>query len=151
MEDFKKKISYIWYYYKAPIIIILIIMFIVGNDVIANKKEAKTDNSIAIISKANYPSEEEVKRLKETFETKFEGKFDVVIYNVSLGSIGEDDVIISKLSLDLANKISSYWFIEDMEKFKESTNNLELNEQGFGKDFVWLNNCGVDNFYYCTR
>ena len=151
MEDLKKKISHIWYYYKVPIIIVVCVIFVIFDSIISNKDAPKYDNSIAIISKENYPSEEEVERLRKAFESKYDGSFDVVIYNIELCEPGEDEIIISKLSLDLANNISEYLFIENMDKFEEATNNLEVNIQGLGKEFEWLKNCGVDDFYYCTR
>ena len=149
--DIKKKLENIWYYYKIPIIIGIIVLIVIGETIKLKKEEPKFDNSIAIISKTNYPSQDEVENLRNAFIKKYGGTFDVVIYNVELGAVGEDDVIISKLSLDLSNKISSYLFIENLDSFKETTNNLQINVLGQGKDFDWLKNCGVDNLWFATR
>lgn len=149
--DIKKKLENIWYYYKIPIIIGIIVLIVIGETIKLKKEEPKFDNSIAIISKTNYPSQDEVENLRNAFIKKYGGTFDVVIYNVELGAVGEDDVTISKLSLDLSNKISSYLFIENLDSFKETTNNLQINVLGQGKDFDWLKDCGVDNLWFATR
>lgn len=149
--DIKKKLENIWYYYKIPIIIGIIVLIVIGETIKLKKEEPKFDNSIAIISKTNYPSQNEVENLRNAFIKKYGGTFDVVIYNVELGAVGEDDVTISKLSLDLSNKISSYLFIENLDSFKETTNNLQINVLGQGKDFDWLKDCGVDNLWFATR
>ena len=149
--DIKKKLENIWYYYKIPIIIGIIALIVIGETIKLKKEEPKFDNSIAIISKTNYPSQDEVEKLRNAFIKKYGGTFDVVIYNIELGAVGEDDVTISKLSLDLSNKISSYLFIENLDSFKETTNNLQINVLGQGKDFDWLKDCGVDNLWFATR
>lgn len=151
MEDFKKKFTNIWYYYKVPIIIGIIALFVIVTTVVNKVNEPKYDHSIAIISKANYPSQEEVDKLKDVFEEKYGGECIVVIYNVALGEIGEDDVTISKLSLDLGNRISDFLFIEDLDKFLEVANNIDINTQGLGKEFDWLKDCGVDELWLTTR
>ena len=149
--NIKKKLENIWYYYKVPIIIGIVVLFVVGEAIAFKKSEQKFDNSVAIISKSNYPNQEEIENLRNAFIKKYGGTFDVVIYNIELGAVGEDDVTISKLSLDLSNKISSYLFIENLESFKETTNNLEINVQGQGKEFDWLKDCGVDNLWFVSR
>ena len=151
MDDFKKKISNIWYYYKIPIIIGVCVLSLVVGVIIDKKSEVKSDHSIAIISKSNYPSQEETNKLKNTFEDRIGGSFEVVIYNVALGEIGEDDVIISKLSLDIANTISEYYFIEDLDAFENATNNLKFKEIEKVENIDWLQDLGLDNFYYCIR
>lgn len=149
--DNKKKIQNIWYYYKIPIIIGIIAILIIGYT-ISNKLSApKYDNSVAIISKYNYPSAEQVEELKNVFNEKYGGTFDVVIYNVALGELGEDEVIISKLSLDLGNKISKYIFIEDMDTFKKTTADIEFSDVVLVSDVDWLSNLGLDNFCFATR
>lgn len=149
--DIKKKLENIWYYYKIPIIIGIIVLIVIGETIKLKKEEPKFDNSIAIVSKTNYPNQDELEKLRNAFIEKYGGTFDIAIYNVELGAVGEDDVIISKLSLDLSNKISSYLFIENLDSFKDATNNLEINVLGQGKDFDWLKNCGVDNLWFATR
>lgn len=149
--DIKKKIENIWYYYKIPIIIGVIVLIIVVETVALKKDEQKFDNSVAIISKTNYPSQEEVENLRNAFIKKYGGTFNIVIYNIELGAVGEDDVTISKLSLDLSNKISTYLFIENLESFKETTNNLQINILGQGKEFDWLKDCGVDSLWFVSR
>lgn len=149
--DIKKKLENIWYYYKVPIIIGIVVLFVVGEAIVFKKSEQKFDNSVAIISKNNYPNQEEIENLRNAFIKKYGGTFDAVIYNIELGAVGEDDVTISKLSLDLSNRISAYLFIENLESFKETTNNLEINVQGQGKEFDWLKDCGVDNLWFVSR
>ncbi|MBQ0035763.1 MAG: hypothetical protein KBT35_02465 [Firmicutes bacterium] len=149
--DVKKKIENIWFYYKIPIIIGIIALFVVVETIIGMKETPKYDHSIAIISKENYPSQEEVDNLKKCFSEKYGGTFDVVIYNIELGAIGEDEVKISKLSIDLSNKVSTFLFIENLESFKETTNNIEINIEGQGKDISWLKDCGVDDLWFATR
>ena len=75
----------------------------------------------------------------------------IEIYNLALGQLGEDEVILSKLSLDLGNKISEYYFIEDMDAFKKATDNIEFESVALVSQIDWLNNLGLDNFYYCIR
>lgn len=149
--DVKKRIENIWFYYKIPIIIGVIALFVIVETIAGIKETHKSDHSIAIISKENYPSQEEVDNLKNSFTEKYGGTFDVVIYNIELGAIGEDEVKISKLSIDLSNKTSTYLFIENLESFKETTNNIEINIEGQGKDISWLKDCGVDDLWFVTR
>lgn len=151
MEDFKKKIEYIWYYYKVPIIIGLAVVIVIADTVFMNAREPKYDHSVAIISKYNYPNQENVDKLTKTFEDKTQGSVDIKIYNIALGEIGEDDVLISKLGLDIANKISEYYFIEDMDAFKKSTAEIEFSSVDLVSNLDWLDNLGLDNFYYCVR
>lgn len=151
MNTIKKKLENIWYYYKIPIIIGVVVLFVVGETIYFKKGEEKFDNSIAIVSKVNYPNMEQVEKLKNVFSEKYGGTFTVAIYNIELGAVGEDEVTISKLSLDLGNHISSYLFIENLDSFKEATNNLEINILGQGKEFDWLKDCGVDNLWLVTR
>lgn len=147
----KKKLENIWFYYKIPIIIVIGVIALVSYSIYEKETEVKFDHSIAIISKYNYPSEENVQKLKEVFENKIGGSFDVAIYNVALGEIGEDEIVISKLGVDIANHISEYYFIEDMEAFKKATSTVEFKEVSLVSDLDYLDNLGLDNFYYCIR
>lgn len=151
MNDFKKKISNIWFYYKVPIIVGILAIFLVVTTIINKVNEPKFDHSIAIISKYNYPSQENVDKLTKIFEEKYQGTVDVKIYNVALGQIGEDENTISKLSLDLGNKISEFIFIEDMDTFKKTTANIEFSSVVLVSQIDWLSDLGLDNFYYCIR
>lgn len=147
----KKKLENIWYYYKIPIIITIIVIYVISITVINKLSVEKFDNSIAIISKENYPDEENVAKLTEIFEEKYNQTFEVVIYNVELGETGQDEAIISKLDLDLCNKLSTYFFIEDLDAFKKATANIEFSDVTLVKDTDYLNNLGLDNFYFCIR
>ena len=147
----KKKIENFWYYYKVHTIVALIAIYIIVSSIIGSSKGQEYDHSIAIISKENYPSQEKVDDLIEVFSKKYGGTFEVKIYNITLGAIGEDEIVISKLGLDIANKISEYMFIEDMDAFKKATNNIEFKEVALVKNINWLNNLDLDNFYYCIR
>lgn len=151
MNDFKKKISNIWFYYKVPIIVGILAIFLVVTTIINKVNEPKFDHSIAIISKYNYPSQENVDKLTKIFEEKYQGTVDVKIYNVALGQIGEDENTISKLSLDLGNKISEFIFIEDMDTFKKTTADIEFSSVVLVSQIDWLSDLGLDNFYYCIR
>lgn len=151
MEDLKKTISNIWYYYKVYILIGLASIFLIIYSFVNVASVSENDYSIAIISKNNYPSEQQVEELTKAFEKQYNATFEVKIYNIELGGYGEDEVTISKLSLDLANHISYYLFIEDLDAFYEATNNLAINVLGQGKDFDWLNDCGVDELWLTTR
>lgn len=149
--EFKKKIENFWYYYKVPFIICLVVLYLVCNVYISKKNEVHYDNSVAIISKDNYPSEEQVEEIRSTFEDKYGGTFDVVIYNVALGEENQDEVTLSKLDLDLRNKVSTYFFIEDMDTFKKTTSDIEFSEVVLVNDTEWLENLGLDNFYFAIR
>lgn len=151
MDNFKKTISNIWFYYKVPIIIGIAVILLIMDTIINKTNEPKYDYSIAIISKYNYPSEENVNKLREIFEDKYDGTFKIEIYNVALGEIGEDEIVISKLGLDIGNKISKFYFIEDMDTFKKTTANIEFSSVVLVSDLDWLSNLGLDNFYYCIR
>lgn len=151
MNDFKKKTSNIWFYYKVPIIVGILAIFLVVTTIINKVNEPKFDHSIAIISKYNYPSQENVDKLTKIFEEKYQGTVDVKIYNVALGQIGEDENTISKLSLDLGNKISEFIFIEDMDTFKKTTADIEFSSVVLVSQIDWLSDLGLDNFYYCIR
>lgn len=149
--DIKKKIENIWFYHKIPIIIGVLVI-VLGIYTISEKLSTpKYDHSIAIVSKENYPSQENVDKLKDIFSERLGGSVDTVIYNVALGEVGEDEVILSKLSLDISNKISEYFFIEDMDAFKKATNDLEFSEVTLVSDIDWLSNLGLDNFYLARR
>lgn len=149
--DIKKKLENIWYYYKIPIIIGIFVVYVLVNTVIQKINTPTYDHSVAIVSKYNYPSAENVERMRLIFEEKYGGTFDIVIYNIALGEIGEDEILISKLSLDIGNKISEYYFIEDMETFKKTTANVEFSDVVLVSDLDWLSNLGLDNFYFCIR
>ena len=149
--DIKKKITNIWFYYKIPILIGILAIFVIATTVVNKINEPKIDHSIAIISKHNYPSQENVDKLTKIFENKYNGTVEVKIYNVALGEVGEDENIISKLSLDLGNKISEDLFIEDLEIFKKTTADIEFSQVVLVSEIDWLNNLGLDNFYYCIR
>jgi len=151
MDKFKKQLENIWFYYKVPIIVGIIVIYVLSVTVIQKAKTIKYDYSIGIISLENYPSEENVLKIKNIFEDKLNGSCEIVIYNVALGETGQDESIISKLDLDLRNNISCIFFIEDMEAFKKTTANIEFKEVVLVKDVDWLNNLGLDNFYYATR
>lgn len=151
MNDFKKKISNIWFYYKVPIIVGILAIFLVVTTIINKVSEPKFDHSIAIISKYNYPSQENVDKLTKIFEEKYQGTVDVKIYNIALGEMGEDENIISKLSLDLGNKISEVIFIEDLDTFKKTTADIEFSSVVLVSQIDWLSDLGLDNFYYCIR
>ena len=150
-SGFLKKIENIWYYYKTYILVGIAILFLVVTTVVNKVNEPKFDHSIAIISKSNYPSQENVDKLINIYEDKYGGEFKVEIYNLALGQLGEDEVILSKLSLDLGNKISEYYFIEDTDAFKKATDNIEFESVALVSQIDWLNNLGLDNFYYCIR
>ena len=151
MEKIRKKIGYIWDYYKVHIFVGIVVIYIIVSSIIAFRSPDEYDHSIAIISKENYPSQEKVDALKEIFEDKFDGTFDVKIYNIELGAYGQDEITISKLGLDIANTISEYMFIEDMDAFKKATNNIEFVEVALVNEIDWLSNLDLDNFYYFVR
>ena len=151
MEDLRKKISNLWFYYKVPILIGIVAVLLIVTTVINKVSEPKYDHSIAIISKYNYPNQENVERLTKIFEKKYGGTIEVKIYNVALGEIGEDENTISKLSLDLGNKISEFFFIEDIDTFKKTTADIEFSSVVLVSELDWLNNLGLNNFYYCIR
>lgn len=150
MEDLKKKIENIWYYNKIPIIVGLCFLALLISTVVNKLDEPKFDHSIAIISKYNYPSQENVNKLKSVFEKKFGGSFNVTIFNVELGAVGEREELISKLDLDLRQKISEYLFIENLDQFKKATSNIEL-DVALVSEVDWLSDLELDNFYYATR
>jgi len=149
--DIKKKLENIWFYYKVPIIIGVIVLLLIGSTIKSKMEEVKYDHSVAIISEFNYPAQDKIEKIRNIFENKYGGSFNVVIYNVTLGETGQDETIISKLGLDLSNKISEYIFIEDMDTFKETTADIEFSEINLVSDVEWLSNLGLDNFYYCIR
>lgn len=149
--EIKKKIENIWFYYKIPIIIGICVIGLIINVVISKMNEVKYDHSVAIISAENYPSEENVEKLRNIFEEKYNGTVDVVIYNIALGELNQDEVLIAKLDLDLGHKISEFLFIEDMDTFKKTTADIEFSEVALVKDIPELQGLGLDNFYYCIR
>ena len=151
MNDLKKKVENIWFYYKVPIIIGTVLLYLFISYGINKTEEPKYDYNIAIISENNYPSEENVEKLKNIFSEKYDGTVGVNIYNVTLGEVGQDEVILSKLSLDLGNKISELFFIEDMDTFKKTTADIEFSDVVLVSNVDWLSNLGLDNFYFATR
>lgn len=150
MEDFKKKLSNIWYYYKVPIVIVALIIFVFVDYKLTNPTEEKFDNSIAIISQV-FPSEDELNNIVEIFENKYEGTFEVNIYNVELGKENQSQETLGRLDLDLANSISNYLIIQDLDAFKKATNNMELYNVALIKDLDWLCGHEIDEFYFATR
>lgn len=152
MKDFKKKLSYIWYYYKVPIIIAVLVLM-VTIDVIVTKAHTVTyDHRIAIISKEYFPSQEKVDELKETFEQKYDGTFDVILYRIDLSDNNLDEVTTSKLELDLGNKLSEYLFIYDIDTFNIATNNMQFKSLEKVSDVEWLKNkFELDEFYFAVR
>lgn len=149
--NLRKRIEHIWYYYKIPIIVGVAVIALIVYTINIKTNEVKFDHSIAIISKENYPSEENVTKIKEIFQDKYGGTFDVVIYNLALGELNQDETKLAKLDIDLRNKISEYFFIEDMETFKKTTADIEFKDVALVKNISWLNNLGLDNFYFCIR
>jgi len=147
----KDKISNFWYYYKVPFIIAVCVLVLVIYTISTKMNEVKYDHSVAIISEKNYPDAEGVERIRKIFEEKYGGTFDVVIYNLALGELYQDETKLAKLDIDLRNKISEYFFIEDMETFKKTTADIEFSDVALVKDISWLNNLGLDNFYFCIR
>ena len=61
--DIKKKLENIWYYYKIPIIIGIFVVYVLVNTVIQKINTPTYDHSVAIVSKYNYPSVENVERM----------------------------------------------------------------------------------------
>lgn len=150
--DLKKKISHIWYYYKIPIIVGICVVALTVSTIVNKRNTPKYDHGIAIVSKFNYPSEDNIKKILEAYQNKFGGSFNITIYNVELTMQGEDDVIISKLGLDLANKISDFYLVENYDTFKKAiSSDIEFSDIALVKDIDWLNNLGIDNFYYLVR
>lgn len=146
----KKNLENIWFYYKVPILIIVIVLFIFIDYKISTRKVEKYDNSIAFIS-ITYPSEEELNNIKNIFENKFESTFEIKVYNVELGADNQDQIILSKLDLDLVNSLSNYLLIEDINAFKKATNNLKLYNVALVKDLDWLKGHEIDNMTFATR
>lgn len=151
MNDIKKKIANIWYYYKIPIIVVIAVLYLAIYSFVNYKPYKEKDHSIAIISENNYPSETQVNSIINAFEKKYEGSFEVVIYNIDIDGYGQDETIISRLDLDLRNKISEYYFIDDLDGFNYATNNLQFASVEKVENIPWLQGVGVDDFYYCVR
>lgn len=150
MQDVKKKLENIWYYYKAPIIIVGAIIIISLSYLFDYKEEIKYDHSVALIS-VNVPSEQQIADITKAFENEYGGSFEIKIYNVALTEEGQDQVIISKLDLDLGNKLSEYLLIEDLDAFKKATNNLEIHDVALVSNIDFLKGFGIDNLYFAKR
>lgn len=152
MKDFKKKLSYIWYYYKVPIIIAVLVLMLTIDVIVTKAHTVTYDHKIAIISKEYFPSQEKVDELKETFEQKYDGTFDVVLYRIDLSDNNLDEVTTSKLELDLGNKLSEYLFIYDIDTFNIATNNMQFKSLEKVSDVEWLKNkFELDEFYFAIR
>lgn len=148
--DIKKKIQNIWFYYKVPIIIGIFILAVFIDYQFTSTPEEKFDHSIALISQT-FPTEQQSEEIKQIFSDKYGGTFEIRIYNVALGELNQDQVIISQLDLDLANRQSEYLLIEDLDAFKKATNELELHEVTLVSDLDWLVGHGVDSLYFAKR
>ena len=148
--DFKKKLENIWFYYKVPIIIGIFIIAVFIDYQFFSKPEEKFDHSIALISQT-FPTEQQSQEIKQIFSDKYGGTFEIRIYNVALGELNQDQVTISQLDLDLANKQSEYLLIEDLDAFKKATNELELHEVTLVSNLDWLVGHGVDSLYFAKR
>lgn len=151
MNNIKKKFENIWYHYKAQILVAIGVIFVVVYSFANQGVENEFDHSIAIISKDNYPSESQVEKMINAFESKYDGSFEVRIYNIEINGYQQDEVIVSKLGIDISNKISEYYFIENLDAFKEATNNLEFKSIKKVENINWLKDLGVDKFWFAIR
>lgn len=149
MANYKKKLENIWYYYKVPIIIIGLVLITTIDIYITTKKEPTYDQSIGIIA-TNFPSEENVESIKQSFEKEYDETFKVETFNIDFDSYITDEVEVSRLDLDLRNSISKYLIIEDIEGFKKATNRSDW-EVALISDIDFLKNKGADNYYLITR
>ena len=150
MNNLKKKLENIWYYYKTPIIIVVFILVCVLSVTTSSKKEEEYDHNIALIS-VNYPTEEECIKIREAYSKHYGGTFGLTVYNVKLTELNQDQILISKLDLDLRNTISEYLLIEDLDAFKKATNDLKIYEVTLVSNIDWLKGLGADNLYFATR
>lgn len=150
MEDLRKKITNIWFYYKVPIIVGIIVLFVSIYSIRIFMSKDEYDHSVAFISTA-FPTEQQMDDIKVAFENQYGGTFEIQIFNIKLGADNQDQVTISQLDLDLGQKISEYLLIEDLDAFKKATNNLEIKDVALVSEIDWLKGNGIDNLYYAKR
>lgn len=148
MDDFKKKLENIWYYYKVPIIIIGLIIIVTLDIIITTKPEEKYDHSIAFIA-TNFPEEESLNKITDLFEKEYNKTFKLEIFNLDFNY--PDQVEISRLDLDLGNKISDYLIVEDIEGFEKAIADNIIIEIAQINEIDFLKGNNLDNYYLVTR
>ena len=148
--DLMKKIENIWFYYKTHIIVGILILFVSIYSIRLYLQKEEYDHSVAFIS-STFPTENQMEEIQKSFEEQYGGKFEIKIYNITLGADNQDQVTISQLDLDLGRKISEYLIIEDLDAFKKATNNLQIYDVALISDIDWLKNKGIDQLYYAKR
>lgn len=149
MNNFKKKLENIWFYYKVPIIIVALVLIVSIDLAITTKREPKYDQSIGIVA-TTFPSEENVEKIRLAFENKYIETFKVETFNIDFNSNVIDEVEVSRLDLDIGNSISKYLIIEDLEGFKKATNRNDW-EAALISDVDFLKGNGADNYYLIIR
>lgn len=149
MDNFKKKLENIWFYYKVPIIIIVVIIVVSIDLAITTKHEPKYDQSIGIVA-TSFPSEENVEKIRLAFEKEYNETFKVETFNIDFNSNVVDEVEVSRLDLDIGNSISKYLIVEDLEGFKKATNRNDW-EVALISNVDFLKGNGADNYYLIIR
>ena len=154
----KIKFKNFWYYYKVPLIIILVIAIVGLYFFLTQRGTVSSDYDIAIVSPRGV-SAEQMEKLQNVLErggTDQTGDgavhADVHVYRFSIGEDGQDPKEIAGLDADLVGKLSGIFFVEDPDRFEESTN-------GIGKaadavpvsDIPALSGCGLDDLYLLQR
>jgi len=79
---FKKKMEYIWDYYKIPIIVTIAIIFVIGSFINSRFINPAPDAALFVVWNAGFATDEQLNSMKETFETKIideEKNEDVII------------------------------------------------------------------------
>ena len=149
MENFKKKIENLWFHYKVPILILLVIAIIGLDILITTPLDDHYDREIALISPTAFPPEQ-VDSLKNALSAEY-GNINLNTYTVSLGDLNQDEVVLSKLDLDLGNKISSILLIEDLDAFKGATEVVDTSKAVQLKDLPRFAGIGFDSLWFIDR
>ncbi len=154
----KKWLRNFWYYHKVPVIIILAVLAAALWFFLQDRQTTAPDYHTAIVSPRGCP-DEQLAKLRSVLEGAGQDQngdglvsATVRVYRFAVGEDGQERTEIAKLDADLVGKQSGIFFIEDPERFEETTN-------GIGKaadavpvgDIPPLSGCGIDGLYLLVR
>lgn len=148
----KKIIKYIknyWYYYKVYVITGVLVLALVIYSFATGGGGETFDSYAAVISSKAYPTEQ-VEALQKAFTQQY-GSFGVRVYQIELGALNQDDVVLAQLDLDLARRLSDTLLLEDPAAFDEATNGLPVSEPVPVSSVPFLAGLGFDELYLVTR
>lgn len=154
----KNKLQNFWYYYKIPTIIVLILLAVGLYFFSTTRQTVESDYHAAIVSPQS-PSGVQLERIQKALvglgqDQNGDGLVAVTlrVFRFAIGEDGQDMNEVAALDADLVGNESGLFFVQDPDKFEQSTNGIGKAADAIPvSEIPLLTGCGIDDLYLLVR